>query len=287
MFMKKILKQLIRWMVSNKAVWLVLNKIILPPARYADWMRQKITATNNNITNATPASPALNTNKVLHGPFKGMTYKNDLFCCSAIPPKLLGSYEREIHHWIDEMLGKSYVGVVDVGCAEGYYAVGFATRMPNTPIFAYDINEQAREQCRKLAEANDVAHKVHLRSYCDPDELARVVDGRRFLVIADCEGYEKTLFNSRNRSALASSDILIEIHDFMDITILPQLRELFAETHKIREVESIDDLRKLDRYNYPELSGLDIKAKYHAIAEWRQRIMIWMYMEPTSLASTI
>jgi len=278
--MKKLAKKLVRSLIERDWSWNLLDKSVLAFARYADWIRlQSRQATRGG--EAPPASAALLASPtVLHGPFQGMAYDNRLFCCSAIWPKLLGSYEREIHPWLEEILRKKYDGIIDVGCAEGYYAVGLAWKMPGTPVYAYDVNEAARTQCRKLAEANGVANRVELRNYCDPDELARAVGGRKFLVISDCEGYEKHLFVRENLASLAQADILIEVHDFMDVTILPHLRELFAATHDVRETESIDDLRKLDRYDYPELQGRSIQERYPIIAEWRKRIMIWMYATP-------
>lgn len=285
--MKHMLKKMVRKMVNTPAVWRVLDRTFLPPARYMDWIHEQSKSAGRDAAAQADrinreAIAHLRSSVILHGPFKGMAYTNDLFCCSAIPPKLLGSYEREIHPWLETMAATAYDGVVDVGCAEGYYAVGFAWRLKNAPVYAYDINEAARAQCRKLAEANGVAGRVDIRSFCDPAELARVVDGRRFLVIADCEGYEKDLFCRDNLHSLRRADILIEVHDFMDIAILPHLRNLFAETHVIREAESIDDLRKLDRYEYPELRGLSIQQRYNITAEWRQRIMVWMYLTPKS-----
>ena len=278
--MKNAAKKLVRSLVGNKFVWGVMDKTLLPFSRYADWMHQQITKKPDDEVEEIPDASLLNSDTILHGPFEGMVYKNDQFICSAIPPKLLGSYEREIHEWLYEILGKQFDGIIDVGCAEGYYAVGFAWKMKNARVYAYDINEQARQQCQKLAAANQVTNRVEIRTFCDQEELNKVVAGQRFLIISDCEGYEKQLFAESNIKSLAQSEILIEVHDFMDITILPYLRKLFSATHDIREIESIDDLRKMDRYQYPELEGRDINERYKIIAEWRKRIMIWMYITP-------
>ncbi len=281
--MKSLIKTAVRRMVASERGWRLLDRTVLPFARYAEWMRAQMKGSANAESRPLEIPrPVFGGDTVRHGPFKGMTYRNDQFCCSAIAPKLLGSYEREIHPWIEQLLAQKWDGVVDVGCAEGYYAVGFAWKIPNLRVYAYDINETARAQCRALAEANGVADRVEIRSYCDAGELGRLVNGRRFLVIADCEGYEKELFTSANRAALARADVLVEVHDFMDLTITPHLRGLFAETHEILEAESVDDLRKLDRYVYPELEGLDVHTRYRQIAEWRQRIMLWMWMRSKS-----
>src|SRR5512140_2013789 len=63
--------------------------------------------------------------EVLSGPFKGMRY-GDFSYNSALIPKLLGTYEADLHNWVGEALATGYDAVINVGCAEGYYAVGFA-----------------------------------------------------------------------------------------------------------------------------------------------------------------
>src|SRR4051812_47368421 len=60
---------------------------------------------------------------VASGPFRGMRYTA---CAAGVAPKVLGTYERELHDWIVGLSSRGYECVVNVGCAEGYYAVGLA-----------------------------------------------------------------------------------------------------------------------------------------------------------------
>ena len=63
---------------------------------------------------------------VSDGPFKGLKYPEYISCGSAIYSKLLGTYEAELHDFIYSILRQDLEILVDIGCAEGYYAVGFA-----------------------------------------------------------------------------------------------------------------------------------------------------------------
>jgi len=63
-----------------------------------------------------------------------------------------------------------------------------------------------------------------------------------------------------------------ELHPFFD--------DILNETHFVREVDSIDDIRKVDVYDYDELKNFGLKDKYRILAEWRPRIMKWMYAVP-------
>jgi hypothetical protein len=51
---------------------------------------------------------------------------------SALIPKLLGCYEAELHGVIACALNTTYDTIIDIGCAEGYYAVGLALHFPDT-----------------------------------------------------------------------------------------------------------------------------------------------------------
>src|SRR5262245_41340678 len=71
---------------------------------------------------------------VQRGPFAGMVYPDHAAVGSTLYPKLLGSYERELHQTVDDIVRLGYDTVVDIGAAEGYYAVGLAMKMPGTQV---------------------------------------------------------------------------------------------------------------------------------------------------------
>ena len=62
--------------------------------------------------------------KITGGPFKGMDYVTAATEGPLIP-RLLGTYESELHPYLAKLAGGGIdYCVIDVGCAEGYYAVG-------------------------------------------------------------------------------------------------------------------------------------------------------------------
>lgn len=87
-------------------------------------------------------------NGVRRGPFKGLKYPFLSAIYSAFFPKVLGYYEMELHPAIDILKQKQYTSILDVGCSEGYYAVGFARLFPHSKIVAYDLDPYAdRTSC--------------------------------------------------------------------------------------------------------------------------------------------
>ena len=99
------------------------------------------------------------------------------------------------------------------------------------------------------------------------------------MIFSDCEGYEKELFTKNNVPFLARHELLIEVHDFVDIEISSYLRRIFESTHSIRVISSIYDIKKAHLYEYKELEGLSLKAKKEILSEYRSA-MDWFYLKP-------
>jgi hypothetical protein len=174
--------------------------------------------------------------RVIDGPFRGMSYI-DRSNCSALTPKLLGSYEREVRPFVEDIISKRHSHIIDIGCAEGYYAVGMALRMPETVIHAYDIDESALRNLQALAALNGVTDRISAHSHCSLETLESF--GRRsFAVICDIEGGERQLLNPAAVPALAECDILVEIHDGRgSAAIHDALRDRFSKTHRLTFVQ--------------------------------------------------
>lgn len=147
---------------------------------------------------------------VSNGPFVGMTYPPGSVFNRASIPFLLGTYELELHSVIEEAIAKRFERIIDIGCADGYYAVGLAMRT-NATVYAFDCEPREREYCRQMALTNGVHQRVHVRSWCSGRELKSLATGR-CLVISDCEGYERELFSPEVIAALKDCDVLMELH---------------------------------------------------------------------------
>lgn len=217
---------------------------------------------------------------VLDGPFKGMKYpKNESFG-SAFLPKILGTYEKEISSLVQSLLNSNYDIVLDVGCAEGYYAVGFAKFGKAKKVFAYDIQEKARKLCSDMALANNVAGKLKVQGLFDINEYLRILKefpNSKILLILDTEGFEKILLNQEFRKILEKTDFLIEMHDFIDTEITDIVSEFF-DKKEITKIFSLSDFQKGLEYQSEFLLDLDFKTKYYVLAEGRPEQMKWYFV---------
>lgn len=216
--------------------------------------------------------------KVLHGPFEGMCYPSLRSVGSTLYPKLIGCYERELHFLIEQLCMEPYSEIIDIGCAEGYYAVGLGLRIPDAKIIAFDTNEEARKLCLDMAKLNGIAHRTEVQSLCTANTLKDFCFTKG-LVICDCEGYETSLFNETNIQNLLQCDLLIETHDFININISTQIADLFMSTHDITLIQSIDDIQKAKLYEYRETQDMDLETKKLFFAEKRPSTMEWLFLK--------
>lgn len=219
---------------------------------------------------------------VLNGIFKGMKYPSMEAHGSQLYPKLLGSYECELEPLFANLLQNNYTEIIDIGCAEGYYAVGLALRAPNAKVYAFDINPRARQQCHEMAALNGVSSRVSVGADINSGLLKSFPFTGKGLVISDCEGFEKHLFDTDVAKALAKCDLIIEAHDFLDLEITPFLKRVFSSTHALTIYQSTDDTQKLRMYDFPELEGLPLHVKRYFLAEIRPSIMNWLHFCPRS-----
>jgi hypothetical protein len=225
-------------------------------------------------------NPIIASRTVLNGVFKGLRYPNLEASRSALWPKLLGSYELEIQELIEQLCQKKYEYVYNIGCAEGYYAVGFALRISSAKIFAYDSDPVAMRKTRHMATLNEVQDSVIVGNFFSSNDLETIPQGRPCLILCDCEGYEKQIFTAEGIKYLSNADLLIEVHDFVDITIAASLKELFTESHDLISVKSIDDIEKAKTYKFTEAEPYNLEERKMLFAEGRPAIMEWCLFTP-------
>lgn len=175
---------------------------------------------------------------VLGGPFEGMRYV-EKSVGSMWWPKILGTYEIELADLVRELCHERPEWVVDIGAAEGYYAVGLAWRCPETRVIAFEAEAAGRKLQAELAALNGVADRVRIEGFCDHAALRAALGlDREGLIICDIEGGERDLLDPALVPALVALPwtLLIEIHDHVDPEIINTLIDRFYATHTVEEI---------------------------------------------------
>ncbi len=207
---------------------------------------------------------------VQSGPFEGMRYVPEMLGPEkvfqhAVLPKILGCYETELHAILMRELRRSnYRQLVNIGCSEGYYAVGLALRLPGAHIFAFDVDPDARQLCERMALLNGVADRVTIDGECTTERLESLATGGT-LVICDCEGCEAGLLRPDLVPGLTHCDLIVELHDCVDPTISRVVPARFAPTHEITLLSEV----ARDPSAYPVLQQFNPYQRRLAVGEFR------------------
>lgn len=277
--LKSLARRVAESLVSHDSLWRPLSRSLVRGSQYLCALRDQHEA-GQTVVGHPPLRDALERRQILAGPFKGMNYGSTKALCSALYPKLLGTYEHELAGVFEAALVRNHPLVVDVGAADGYYAVGFAFRQPSTRVIAYDQDPRARAELAKLAELNGVSSRIEIRGRCEPAELAQLKEPAG-LMIVDCEGFEDIALSPENIAALAGWEFIIETHDGFAPGVTKRLIERFKATHRVEVIEAIHDYDKVDQIRVPLLDGLPRRAADKILAEGREHACLrWLSCTP-------
>ena len=168
--------------------------------------------------------------RVTAGPFKGMRFpirqRGDY-------GKLLGIYEKCLVPTIDDVIARKPRHVIDVGAEYGYYALGFAMRLPESEVIAYEMDDTRLAPLRRNRSINRLDHRVVLRGECTVACLtADLADKEDVFVLMDIEGGEADLLDPERVAGLVKAEMLVELHEMFVPGVTKLLRERFAATHE-------------------------------------------------------
>lgn len=210
---------------------------------------------------------------VQSGPFAGMLYDTQA-SEGAMVPRLLGTYEATLAPIIADIIANAPSLIIDIGSAEGYYAVGLARALPDAIIWARDANEIAQETCAALADRNGVSARVKTGgalTHADFD----ICRAQNTVVICDIEGGEDALLDPDHAKGLRRADILVEVHEGSAPGLTQRMIDRFNDTHDIKQIDRHFDSNTLPDWMHA-LSDLD---RHLALWEWRSAPTPWLWMQ--------
>lgn len=227
--------------------------------------------------------------EVISGPFQGAKCIDAHIGCQYCP-RVLGIYESELQPTIRRLLDIPFREVLDIGAAEGYYAVGFALKSRAQRIVAYESEASGQAFLKEVVALNGVSDKVAIKGECDAAVLAADLNGSEGerLIIVDIEGGEKRLLDPEKIPALREAHVLVELHDQFDPSISTTLRDRFEATHRREHIFSVSR----------RISDLPVKTPWWmrtVLKKWllmatqdgRGIPMSWYYLQPKDKTSDV
>lgn len=211
---------------------------------------------------------------VQSGPFKGMRMlERESWPDGNLGTMALGCYEQELHRPIEKSIAfvnslRTSPRIVNVGCAEGYYAVGLGRRLPQAKIWIVDINDQALDLAHENAQINDVeliSGDQVSTMFAEPD-----------LIVMDCEGSEVDYLDLEKYPNLRHATIIVECHDTREQQCGMILHERFKRSHSIDVI--FEGARNPNEFKF--LRQQSSIERWLAVSENRPCLMNWLVMNP-------
>ncbi len=178
--------------------------------------------------------------RVSGGPFSGLVFHRAAIGAGPLAPKLVGAYELELHAAVEERIAAGPGLVVDVGSAEGYYAVGLARRLPDARVVAFDSDPEARRLTQLCARANGVQGRVQIRGLATVGALGDLELGPEALLIVDCEGAEDVLLDPERLPRLRATPMIVELHEHLSAGVGERLAARFRASHELTTIGAAD-----------------------------------------------
>lgn len=208
---------------------------------------------------------------VRRGPCEGVSFVPAAYH-RHLTPKLLGAYEEELHDVWDDVFDRQYAQVLDIGAADGCYAVGLALRYPHADVFAFDTDAWARGISYSMAESNSAQNLIVLGA-CTHAWLQTNLREGSFL-LSDCEGFEDQLLDPTAVPVLRSCDVLVELHETAVPGVIDRMKDRFSASHKLTFITP----RESNPSDYPEIKHWSSEEQSLAVSDLRwDDEQVWMY----------
>jgi SAM-dependent methyltransferase len=219
---------------------------------------------------------------VKNGPFEGLHYTPRRSVGSQYLPKLIGTYESELNPVWNLLKAHRITRIFDIGCADGFYAVGLLKLFPEARIHAFDLDPDARKFTQIMADKNHVSDRLNIHGEFVFSEWQDQID-EGTLILSDCEGFEKDIFSHTNIQAARKAICVVEIHESKRSGVTDSLLSAFSTSgHQLRWIKNLAPAEKLDslRKHFPSI--MPSQAITFLADEQRHSATPWLIAYPES-----
>lgn len=193
---------------------------------------------------------------------------------------LFGLYEQEI---LNELFQRpsSHTKFINLGAADGYYAIGAIKSRLFEEAIAYEINEDAQLEIVNTARLNGVEHKIKVFGKADKSSIFSIAEEyfNQSFILIDIEGAEFDLLDNDVIDKISKSHAIIEIHDFMVDNGDKKLADLKMRLENRFHIKEIK-MSTRDLSPFKELEKLPDIDRWLICAERRPCLMTWFRLTP-------
>lgn len=218
---------------------------------------------------------------VAYGFFKGMKLPYSMSWGAPDQASMLvGLYEKEVLDVISSAPDHC-TKLIDLGAADGYYAIGTTLKGKFKKAICYEMSEQRRDIIKQNAVLNGVSKKIDIRGQANADFLNEFKDEElsKCFFLIDIEGDEFALLSKANLLRLSKSHILVEIHDHRTKDGNSKLDILIKDASEIFNINHIYNGYR-DPYAIQILEDYSHDDAWLIVSEGRKRNGHWINLSP-------
>lgn len=220
---------------------------------------------------------------IKEGPFSGVILPNRMSWGSSDQASMiLGLYEREVMDVITS-LDSSISIFVDIGAADGYYAVSSIKKNIFSKAICYELTKQGRQVIKENAILNDVEKNIEIRGQASSGFFNEIEchDLEKSFFLMDIEGAEFDLLDEKALNKLRKSHLLIELHAKRVEQGELKLKNLLSMATRYFATEIIETSSR-DPYKSIALkeANLSDNEVWILCAEGRKKRGKWLYLIP-------
>ena len=212
------------------------------------------------------------------GPFEGLVLTGNANTSSGnLGAKIFGLYEQEVLRELVEM--GPYSDVVNIGAADGYFALGVLRGKLAERSICFEITEKGRKELVKNATANGLADKIVVLGEANDKAFDQIVElgfnPKQGLVFCDIEGAEFTVLSENFLHDFEGATFIVELHD----RLMPEgtaLRDALIDRLPKSAKHRIIKGQPPDWQGIPEIEALSDNDRALACSDGRKIIGEWL-----------
>ncbi|MBF9059802.1 hypothetical protein HKCCSP123_11475 [Rhodobacterales bacterium HKCCSP123] len=216
---------------------------------------------------------------VAHGPLKGMKFAAEGWWGGAdLNAKILGIYEKHVLEKICASVTSPSAVFIDIGCADGFFAIGAVYAGIFDKAYAFDIAKEARSQTRLNAEINGLAERVVVESEASTETIKSICyEHDEVFTLIDIEGAEFDYLTDELLDVLNSCKIIIELHPWVTSD---DVREAFFQ--RVSQHFNVSYLAHspVNIHQFPELERFSDDARCLCLSENRRQLSQHIFLTP-------
>ena len=243
-----------------------------------EWARETVRERHERVSREVYA---LCNGMVKHGPFKGMRLSSKRWWGGRdLGSQCLGLYEKEILDVIETMPVAGCNTFIDIGAADGYYAIGMLLSGKAQHAVCFESSDLGRSTILENWKLNGRPGTLTCYADATPSSLARLspAELEDSMVLIDIEGAEFMVLSDAVLSLLSKSEVMIEIHNWVD-NFAEQYAALLASLHKWFQVSAIERAERAT-FHLAELRDFTDDNRALLTSESRPCVMRFLRLSP-------